>query len=246
VLGEVGEQGVGQLGRGRGDLDAGRHPQLEPVAVTRPTERAARAVAPPALDPDLLHQPRREHPAEAGLEREHGRGVGLAVARPDVAEAELGLGPFGLIDQDDPRRSTVGGGRDLDQRALGPGRQALGQRRREPRGAGLADVAGDADHQVVDRDLAPPQRGGGGAIEGGQRRLGAERGARVRVTRADLAIEPSGRQRGVVVADLVEELRALAAQPGVLVLGEAGGGQDVGEERGPPARRCGSGPGPTA
>ena len=57
------------------------------------------------------------------------------------------------------------------------------------------------------------------ALDPLERRLGAERRAAVRMARAAQPVEPARRERAVVVADLVEDLRRLAQEARVLVLG---------------------------
>ena len=79
----------------------------------RSAQRAAGAVAPAALDPDLLHQARAEHAAEHRLGDRERRGVGVAVARGEVADPQLGLGAVRLVDEDQsggskrPRRQRL-------------------------------------------------------------------------------------------------------------------------------------------
>ena len=146
------------------------------AAATAP-QRAAGAVAPAALDADLLHQPRAEHAAEHRLGDRERRGVRSAVACGQVADPDLRLRAIGLVDEDQPasglgREVADGGGG-----GRGAGGQARGQARDQLVGGLRVDVAGDADDEVVGDDLAAPQRDRGGALDRADRRRRAERGA---------------------------------------------------------------------
>lgn len=107
---------------------------------------------------------------------------------------------------------------------------ALDEARDDPRGRGFVDVTGEADHEVVGDDLALPQLECAGTIDALDRRLRPERAATVRVTGATHPVEPTRRERAVVVADLVEHLRGLAEEARVLLLGELRLREDIGRE----------------
>src|SRR5262249_15027240 len=83
-------------------------PDLEPVGQARTAQRAAGTVAPSALDPDLLHQPRAEHAAEHRFGDRERRGVGVAVAHGEVTDPDLGLRAVRLVDDDHAAAALAG------------------------------------------------------------------------------------------------------------------------------------------
>src|SRR5262249_17360412 len=146
----------------------------------RAAQRATGAVAPAALDADLLHEPRAEHAAEHRFGDGERGGIGMAVAQREVADPDLRLRAIGLVDEDQPAAArafgVLAGVLDRGRRAR-TRRDATDQPIDDAVGRLLVDVAGEADHEVVRDDLLLPQSDRGLTLDLLERRFGAERGA---------------------------------------------------------------------
>jgi hypothetical protein len=133
-----------------------------------------------------------------------------------VADRDLALRALRLVDQDQP---APGRERRHVERRRGRG-LATGyrgaQRRGDLFGARRRDRPGHAHHHVVRRPYRSVECGQRLQLDATQRRLGAQGGAGVRVTRRAHPVEVAIGERVVVVAHLVQLVSGLAQQDLVL------------------------------